>query len=78
MKKIAYTHPDGGISICHPVISATDPADFTEADALARALAKDIPAGATNVTVVDDIPADRDSRDGWIISGGAISVPPSA
>lgn len=74
MKKIAYTRPDGGVSICTPVISADDPPGFTEADALARAQAKDIPTDATNVTVLDEVPEDRTSRDDWTISDGAISV----
>lgn len=53
MKVIAYTRPDGGTSVCRPVISVTDPEGFTADDALQRALQNDIPPDATNVRVVD-------------------------
>lgn len=76
MKAIAYTRPDGGISICHPVISKDDPKGFTEEQALERALKKDIPADATNVQVIEKnaIPNDRTFRDAWAQNGKAVHV----
>lgn len=53
MKEIVYERPDGGTSVCRPVISSTDPEDFTEEDALKRALDNDIPPNAINVRVVE-------------------------
>lgn len=72
-KSIVYTRPDGGVSICHPVISLDDPADFSEDDALARALASDIPHDAINPTIIDrsDVPEDRSFRDAWRHDGAA-------
>lgn len=66
-KSIAYRRSDGGLSICHPVISADDPAAMTEQEAVDRALANDIPADATDVKVVtrSAVPADRSMREGW-------------
>jgi hypothetical protein len=76
MNIIIYTRPDGGVGIVHPNISQNDPPGFSEADALARALAKDIPADATNVRVVDPaaIPADRSKRIAWRQIGDTIVI----
>lgn len=76
MKAIVYERPDGGISVCRPVISRDDPKGFTEADALARALAKDIPPDAIGVHVVepDDIPEDRTFRNAWKLDGKKVAV----
>ncbi|WP_431014681.1 hypothetical protein [Bradyrhizobium pachyrhizi] len=67
MKSIIYTRPDGGLSICHPMISRDDPEDFSEEDALQRALQKDVPPDAVNPTIIDrdQIPQDRTFRDAW-------------
>jgi hypothetical protein len=76
MKKIAYTRPDGGVSIVVPVISINDPQGFTEDDALARALGKDIPADAADARVIEDsdIPQDRAFRNAWKQTGGKVDV----
>ena len=75
MRRIAFTRPDGGVSIIVPVISRDDPKDFTEAQALERA-AKDIPQDAINFTIVneDAIPADRTFRNAWRADGEAVVV----
>jgi hypothetical protein len=51
-----------------------DPPQMTEAQAEARALAKDVPASATNVQIVEPsaIPTDRSFRNAWEQSGAAI------
>jgi hypothetical protein len=76
MQRIVYTNSEGGISICTPVVSRDDPEGFTDDDALKRALAKDIPADATNVHVVEftDLPQDRYFRNAWSTDGKAVSV----
>jgi len=74
MKKIIYTRPDGGLSVVHPVINTLGEAEgFTEADALARALAK-LPADAINPQVVEPtvIPTDRTFRNGWSHGGNKV------
>lgn len=47
----------------------------TEDEFVARIAAKDVPAGATDVRIVDasEIPADRTFRDAWVISAGKIT-----
>jgi hypothetical protein len=59
MKRIAYTRPDGGVSVVIP-------ANGQNIDYI---LAKDIPADATNVTVIDAVPTDRAFRDAWTFDG---------
>lgn len=79
MRRIAYTRPDGGVSVVHPCISAGDPPEMTEEEALARALAKDVPANAQNVTVIEPtaLPSDRSKRYAWRILAGVIVVDPT-
>lgn len=79
MKRIAYTNPDGSVSICCPCISEDDPEGMTEDDALQRALQKDIPPTAQNVTVIEPtaIPSDRSKRYAWRIKNGVIVVDPT-
>lgn len=74
MKRITYTRPDGGLSVIIPVISRGDPPDFTEEDALQRAM-KDVPTDAQNVTVMDvsELPQDRTYRNAWEHSDGKIA-----
>ena len=66
MQVITYQRLDGGVSVCHSVISSDDPPGFTEADALARALSKDIPPTASNIVVRSPsaLPARR-FRNAW-------------
>lgn len=66
-KSIAYRRGDGGLSICHPVISMNDPEGFLEQEAIDRALANDIPGDATEIKVVDrdSIPPARSEREAW-------------
>jgi len=73
-KVIIYTRPDGGLSVCVPVISRDDPKDFTAEQALQRALAKDVPANAASVQVVEHtaVPSDRTFRNAWRQTGPTV------
>jgi len=75
-KIIVWTRPDGGISICSPCISKDDPKDYTEAEALARALAKDVPADAQNVKVLDrsKLPEKLRFRNAWRQKGDGFEI----
>lgn len=74
--KIIYTRPDGGVSVIHPagqldvVKFAPEVADMTEAQFMEWVKAKDVPADATNVRLVQDsdIPTDRSARNRWEIT----------
>jgi hypothetical protein len=58
MERIAYTRPDGGVSVVIPA-KGRDIVDILV----------DIPADATNVTVIDAVPTDRAFRDAWTFDG---------
>ena len=75
-KVIIYSLADGRLCVCHPCISRNDPPNFTADDAVARALAKDIPEEAMNVGVIDssELPVDRGFRLAWRQRGEKISV----
>lgn len=63
---IAYNH-EGITHILQPVLES--------GLSITEIMNKDIPAGATNITTIDDnsaFPADRLFREAWIISGTAI------
>lgn len=66
MKKIIYTNQEGVLCIVNPAPSFMRTGE-TEANFVARIIAKDVPSSATNVRVVDaeDIPTDRTFRDAW-------------
>lgn len=74
MRRIAYTRADGGLSIVTPAISHDDPVEFTEQDALDRALAKDVPPDAQGAIVIEasEIPQDRTYRNAWANRDGKI------
>lgn len=61
--RIIYTAPDGSMHVVSPAI-----------EDLEAVMKKSIPAGATNVQVVDSsvIPADRTYRNGWKAGKGKI------
>jgi hypothetical protein len=63
-KVILYEDAAGRVHVCTPFISTDDADDFTEKDALQRALAKDIPADArrTSVKPRSKVPQDRTFR----------------
>lgn len=67
MKKIIY-NLNGNFQCASP---AHDDATF-----LQLVLAKDVPAWATDVTVVDDsdIPSSRTFRNAWVVSHGKVTV----
>ena len=70
MKVIAYSRPDGGVSICTPApqrIAELMADGMTEAAAIAVIQAKDVPADASNIEVMDGtlIPSTRQFRDAW-------------
>ncbi len=75
-KRIIYTRPDGGMSVVIPAISGDDPAGMTEEQAVARALARDIPPDAADVAVVDvaAVPEDRTFRNAWERGGATVRV----
>lgn len=117
MKKIIYTHPDGGLSVIHPTVGARlaffitladgavlppganseaaagippQPVDSilrfwpvpgavakwaeTEDQFVARIRAKDVPADAIDVQIVDEsaIPTDRTFRNAWTAGAGRV------
>lgn len=74
-KVIVWMRPDGGMSVCSPCISRDDEG-MTEAQALDRALQKDVPADAINLQVLDraELPADTYFRNAWEIKAGKIEV----
>lgn len=70
MKVIAYQRPDGGVSIVNPTpqrIAELIASGMTEDEAVADTQAKDVPADASNIEVMDRslIPASREFRDAW-------------
>lgn len=86
-KRIVWTRPDGGVSVCCPAINLGE--SLTEDEAVARALSRrkpdgtivsDVPADATNVAVVDVsvvdalAPQKKPFRNAWVWNGTALSV----
>lgn len=67
---IAYTRPDGGVSVIIPAPDAKLPTE-SEADFMAR-VAKAVPPDATNVTQVETLPS-RTFRNAWKVEGGAVA-----
>lgn len=74
-KRIVYSRPDGGVSIVVPAPEMVARFD-TEAEALAAIQAKDVPADATNVEIMDlnQIPVSREFRDAWEKPGAGVPV----
>ena len=75
MKRIVYTRPDGGISIVNPSPNAPL-ATENEDEFIARILAKDVPADAVDVQIVEDtaVLSDRTFRNAWRQTAGVILV----
>jgi len=73
-KCIAYTW-NGQLCVCHPAPQARMDGE-SEDDFIARIRAKDIPAGAADVTIVeqDALPRDRSSRREWTLDKAARRV----
>lgn len=72
MKKVVYTRPDGGLSVVNPVRNTLPGVeDLTDEELLQLAM-KAVPADATNVHVVDSVPADRTFRNAWTVVGGVV------
>lgn len=71
--RVVYTRPDGGVSIVIPA-EAARMEDESEDAFLARIVASNVPADASDVRIVDaaDIPSDRTFRNAWIFDGSAI------
>lgn len=70
MKRIAFTRPDGGVSVIVPAPKAQLP-DESEADFMAR-VATAIPPDATDVTELDTLPS-RTYRNAWRLTGGKVA-----
>jgi len=72
MKRIIYTKPDGSVSVVipAPMVDETE----NEEQYISRIAAKDVPASATNVRIVDEseIPQDRTFRSAWVSNNGVI------
>lgn len=75
MKRIAYTRPDGGVSVIVPVINSYPVKEnLSEDEALHRAT-KDIPSDATNVVVLEDEDFPKDvPQEKWSLRDGKIVV----
>ena len=71
MKHIAFTRPDGGVSVIVPAPKAQLPGE-SEADFMAR-VALAVPSDATGVTELDTLPS-RAYRNAWVLSGGAVQT----
>ena len=69
-KVIAYTRPDGGVSICIPAPNARREGE-SEAEFIARIQAKDVPKDATNIRVCTrvEIPYRGRLRNAWRQNG---------
>lgn len=77
MKVIVYSRPDGGVSVVNPTpqyIAELIDGGMTEDEAISVVQAKDVPAGATNVEVMDKalILATREFRDAWEKLGAGV------
>lgn len=74
MKVIVYNDAEGRCCICRPAPKAMRPGESEDAF-VQRVLAKDVPAGATGVAVLEesDIPADRTFRDALVVADGAVT-----
>jgi hypothetical protein len=68
-KRICYTRPDGGVSVIIPAPHGRRESE-SEEEWLARIVAKDVPADATNVHICEasELP-DRVRREKWIQRG---------
>ena len=74
-KRIVYTRPDGGMSIIIPAPGSIH-ADEDEQKWLGRIIAKDVPADATDVQVIETsaLPSDQAFRNAWVRQSGAVVV----
>ncbi|KKL75151.1 hypothetical protein LCGC14_2057750 [marine sediment metagenome] len=77
-KRIIYTRSDGSVSVVGPAPEFVANFDGTEAEAIAFIQAKDVPADAVDVEIVEQatIPTDRWFRDAWTrpVGGGSINI----
>ena len=69
MNHIAFTRPDGGVSVIVPAPKAQLPGE-SEADFMAR-VATAVPPDAVDVAELDTLPS-RTYRDAWVLSGGKV------
>lgn len=79
MKVIAYSRPDGGVSVVNPApgrVAGLVAGGMTEDEAIAVIQAKSVPGDATQVEVMDRplIPTSRVFRNAWTKSGGGPPV----
>lgn len=75
-KVIVWTRPDGGLSICSPCISKDDMLGMSEAEAILRALEKDVPLDAINVQIMErsKLPSDLYFRNAWELNVDKIEI----
>lgn len=81
MKVIIYTRPDNGISVVNPApnyIAKLMADGMTEVEAVDVVRAKDVPANAVDVEIIEvaAIPTDRWFRNAWTraVGGGPIKI----
>ena len=75
MRIIIFTHPDGGLSVVHPVRNTHGETLETDAEIAQRAWDR-LPADAINPRWADasEIPADRTFRNAWEDDAGGLKV----
>lgn len=81
-KLIVYKEPSGNLCILTPApkdrvgLLLPQVLGMTDDEYLAFITAKDVPAGATDVQLIDsaDFPAERGNRDCWDIANGKVEV----
>lgn len=76
MKTIIYSKPSGMVVEVVPALNVNDPPEFTEDDAVSRALTKLDLRAATNVAIVErsTLPADRTFRSAWRWDGVEMTI----
>ena len=70
-KRIVYSRPGGAVEVCGPApeyVAALMTRGMTEDQAVAATQAKDVPADASNIEIIEvaALPADRTFRNAWV------------
>lgn len=73
-KVIVYTREDGCVSLVHPNYAARG--EDTEGAFISKLIKRHVPAGASNIKVVDasELPQDKTFRNAWKQNGSKIEV----
>lgn len=72
---VAYRDAKGGVCIYYPNPKDRQPSE-SEADWIARSMARGVPSDATDITMIDPdtLPKDRASRSKWTLEKGRVVV----